>query len=126
MFVVATLFSLVATTIIPHHHHNDGETICSCQHQECCQECQESCQHNEENDCSNCTCNTKVNIEQTNLIAKSSVLQLATDVIISGCWPPANIDLENFYSEQGNYPPNTISKYIVYLKGITLRAPPQF
>lgn len=126
MFVVATLFSMVATTIIPHHHHNDGETICSCHHHSCCHECQENCQHNAENDCSNCTCNTKLNIEPTNLVAKSPVMQLATEVIISECWPLANIDIENLYSEQGNYPTNFISKYTVYRKRLTLRAPPQF
>lgn len=126
MFVVATIFSIVATTIIPHHHHNDGETICSCHHHVCCHESQDCVQHSECNDCSNCTCNNKLKIEPANLVTKSPVLQLATEVIVSECWPPTNIDIENFYREQGNYPPNLISKYIVYCKGIILRAPPQF
>ena len=128
MFVVATLFSMVATTIIPHHHHNDGETICSCHHISCCHEGEEDCTHQENHsDCSDCICSIKISLEQTNQLVKvpTPILIPALDIYSEGLTTLVP-NIQKLYEEKGNFPPNLIHKYIFYRKSIALRAPPQF
>lgn len=129
MIVVATLFSMVATTIIPHHHHQDGETICSCHHISCCHEEDGECNHHENHsDCSDCLCNIKISIEQMNLLTKVPApiqLPLLLDLDMAE-WAEINSEVKLPHKKDKNYPPNLISPYIVYSEGIALRAPPQF
>ncbi len=129
MIVVATLFSIVATTIIPHHHHNNGEIICLCHHISCCHETEECCTHQEENHskCSDCMCNIKISIEQTNQLVKAPTpILLPTLDIYSEALATLLANIQAPYKDKGNFPPNLIHKYIFYRNSIALRAPPQF
>lgn len=129
MIVVATLFSLVATTIIPHHHHNDGETICTCHHTSCCHDCNESCNHHngEPDDCANCSCSIKFRTDFANQTVKvPAPAQILTFEFIAEHCSFVDFITERLYEEQNNFPPNLIHKYIFYHKSVALRAPPQF